>query len=91
MALIGFDIADVDSEKKCLSSIADLENEVITVSEVRRRKAQKVRQVEAVCRMLLKKAVLHKWVSCIKTLTTMLATVEDIKADVSDAVRGFSW
>ena len=91
MTLIGFDIADVKTTADMDAAIEILENDILTVSEVFRKRSQKVRKVESVCRMLLKKAALRKWTAQITTLTKMLSTVEDIKMDVSDVVNGFSW
>jgi hypothetical protein len=91
MALIGFDISEIKDVKCADTAIEELENEVITVSEVRRRRAQKVRKVEAVCRMMLKKCELKGWKDQTTKLTKMLAKVEDIKADVGDVVNGFNW
>ena len=91
MPLIGFSISDVTDEAKCKAVIGELEVAVIEVSEVRRGRARKVRRVESVCRMVLKKATLRGWNDCVVTTTKMLSKVEDIKADVSDVVNGFSW
>ena len=89
--MIGFDVSQITDVKAAAKAIDDLENEIITVSEVRRRRAMKVRKVEAVCRMLLKKCELRGWKDSTAKLTKMLAKVEDIKADVSDCVSGFNW
>ena len=91
MTLIGFDIADVKPTADMDAAIETLENDILTVSEVFRKRSQKVRKVESVCRMLLKKAALRKWTEQLNKLTKMLSAVEDIKMDVSDVVNGFSW
>mgnify|MGYP003151909833 CR=1 FL=1 len=91
MTLIGFDIADVKTTADMDAAIETLENDILTVSEVFRKRSQKVRKVESVCRMLLKKAALRKWNDQLTKLTKMLGAVEDIKMDVSDVVNGFSW
>ena len=91
MTLIGFDIADVKTTADMDAAIETLENDILTVSEVFRKRSQKVRKVESVCRMLLKKAALRKWDVQLTKLTKMLGAVEDIKMDVSDVVNGFSW
>ena len=91
MTLIGFDIADVKTTADMDAAIETLENDILTVSEVFRKRSQKVRKVESVCRMLLKKAALRKWTEQLNKLTKMLSAVEDIKMDVSDVVNGFSW
>lgn len=89
--LIGFDIADIVTEKDMDVAIDCLENDILTVSEVYRKKAQKVRKVESVVRILLKKCALKKWKDQMNKLTKMLSVVEDIKNDVSDVVNGYSW
>ena len=91
MMLIGFDIADIVTEKDMDVAIDCLENDILTVSEVYRKKAQKVRKVESVVRILLKKCALKKWKDQMNKLTKMLSVVEDIKNDVSDVVNGYSW
>ena len=79
MMLIGFDISDVVTEQDMDVAIDNLENEILTVSEVYRKKAQKVRKVESVVRILLKKCALKKWKDQMSKLTKMLSVVEDIK------------
>ena len=91
MSMIGFDIADVRSEKDMDTAIDALENEILTVSEVFRGKQKKVRKVESIVRMCLKKCALKKWTNSITKLTKMLSIVEDIKYDVADVVSGYNW
>ena len=91
MSMIGFDIADVKSEKDMDNTIDQLENEILTVGEVFRGKQKKVRKVESVVRMCLKKCHLHKWKAAGQKLTKMLAVVEDIKYEVNDVVNGYNW
>ena len=91
MMLIGFDIADVKDVKDMNEAIDSLENDILTVSEVFRKRAQKIRKVESVVRILLKKCALRKWKDESIKLTKMLSVVEDIKNDVSDVVNGYSW
>ena len=89
--LIGFDIADVKTEKDMDVQIESLENEILTVSEARKNRSKKVRQVESVVRICLKKCALRGWKGSIAKLTKMLATVEDIKYEVNDVVSGYNW
>ena len=90
--LFGFNIADYDTSKSLLAFInKDLKAAIITVSETRRGRAKKVRKVESVVRMCLKLATLESWKDCSDKLTKMLATVEEIKGDVSDVVSGYNW
>ena len=89
--LFGFDIADVKTEKDMDTTIDGLENEILTVSEVFRGKQKKVRRVESVVRMCLKKCTLRKWTTCSAKLTKMLSVIEDIKHEVSDVVSGYNW
>ena len=90
--LIGFTIDQVADKKAFLNFVEnDLPFSIITVSEVRRRRAKAIRKVESIVRMCLKLATLRGWKDEVVVLTKMLTTVEDIKADVSDAVNGFGW
>ena len=91
MMFIGFDISTVKTEKDMDAAIDCLEDEILTVSEVRRRRSQKVRKVESITRILLKKCALKSWTVQIVKLTKMLIVVEDLKNDVNDVVNGFSW
>ena len=91
MTLIGFDITDVKTAGDMDAAIDELEDSILTVSEAYRKRAQKIRKVESVCRILLKKCALKKWKDQMNKLTKMLGVVEDIKNDVSDVVSGYSW
>ena len=89
--MIGFDIAEVKTDKDMDSTVDELENEILTVSEARKNRNKKVRMVEGIVRICLKKCALRGWNVQLKKLTKMLASVEDIKYEVSDVVSGYNW
>ncbi len=89
--MIGFDIAEVKTAQDMDKTTDELENEILTVSEARKNRSKKVRQVESIVRICLKKCALRSWKDQMKKLTKMLATVEDIKYEVNDVVSGFNW
>ena len=91
-SLICFDITTMTNEKTLMTFIdTDLKFAILEVSEVRRKRANKIRSVESVVKMCLKLAVLEGWKPAVITLTKMLATVGDIKYDVNDVVNGYDW
>lgn len=91
MMFIGFDISTVKTEADMIVHIDALEDEILMVSEARKRRVKKVRKVEAITRILLKKCALKGWKDQLVALTKMLQVVEDIKADVGDVVNGYDW
>jgi hypothetical protein len=90
--VIGFEVSEV-ADKKAFNKFVsnDLKFAIIEVSEVRKRKARKVRQLEGITRQCLKLATLEGWKDELKVLTKMLAKIEDIKYECSDVVNGFDW
>ena len=91
ISFIGFHSSDVKTEAIMNTYIETLEDEILMVSEVRRRRVQNIRKVESVCRILMRKCVARKWNDQQAKLEKMLMTIEDTKADCSDVVNGFNW
>ena len=89
--MIGFDIAVIKTADLMDAQIEELENEILTVSEASKNRNKKVRMVEGIVRICLKKCALRGWNVQLKKLTKMLASVEDIKYEVSDVVSGYNW